>query len=87
MGQFAKRSGSDLLKIPYPPHEDQLEQQRTEQSLLPDVQALPGFLELIGNLSAQDAVCKDRVTQKYYERHLTPYRRTVAEPVPWVKVC
>ncbi|KAI0818516.1 FabD/lysophospholipase-like protein [Irpex lacteus] len=56
VGQFAKRSGSDLLKIPYPPHEDQLEQQRTEQSLLPDVQALPGFLELIGNLSAQDAV-------------------------------
>ncbi|KAI0698289.1 FabD/lysophospholipase-like protein [Cytidiella melzeri] len=55
VGQFAKR---DLTrpKIPYPPHEDKLEQVRTEEALIANVKALPEFLEILGNETLQEGL-------------------------------
>ena len=58
VGQFARRSNLDPTKMPYPPHEDKLEQERTERSLISMVEALPQYLEIIGNVSAEQAVCE-----------------------------
>ncbi|KAG8845364.1 hypothetical protein FRB96_002522 [Tulasnella sp. 330] len=45
LGQFAKRSKRS--KIPYPPNEDKLEQERVRAQLLPNVKELGGIEELL----------------------------------------
>lgn len=58
VGQFAKRSRDSKTKVPYPPHEDKIEQERLASSFVDMVGELPRYLQGIGNPPAEEAVCK-----------------------------
>lgn len=58
VGQFAKRSHDSKTKVPYPPHEDKIEQERLATSFVDMVGELPRYLQGIGNPPAEEAVCK-----------------------------